>query len=491
MGQEVSSEVVSDDTPTETLSERSLAAIADYIKQGRAKRIVVLTGAGISTAAGIPDFRSPKTGLYHNLARLNLPHPEAVFDLDFFKNDPRPFYILARELYPGNFQPTVSHAFIALLARRKLLHMLFTQNIDCLERVAGVPPELIVEAHGSFATQRCIACQTAFPDRAMREHVDRGEPPSCVRGREECGGLVKPDIVFFGEQLPRAFHDAAAHAPAAADLLLVLGTSLSVYPFAGLPRLARERAPRLLLNLERVGDLGTRADDVLCLGECDAGVRRLADALGWRAELEEMWEGVVGAEEARKQRASSRQRRDAEMEGELDRLVESMEEKLELSEDPPAGRVDTGNADLGEQDKKGGEEAQQGGSGAQDAQGAAAHGAAEVRAGAGQGQGQGGRPAHAAGEMVVGQEADQNQAASSSSSSTKAGTGEEAAAAGTAPLLKGDRGGYADAAATTPRGDTASSSFPGRDAAEVVAPGTEDEPARKAPADGGEDKSVL
>ncbi|CAJ2504401.1 Uu.00g117950.m01.CDS01 [Anthostomella pinea] len=345
MGQETS-HVLPPDTPPQTLSERSIRAVAELIKDGRAKRIVVMTGAGISTAAGIPDFRSPKTGLYNNLARLNLPHPEAVFDIDFFKKNPAPFYVLAKELYPGNFHPTISHAFIALLAKRKLLRMLFTQNIDCLERTAGVPPELIVEAHGSFATQRCIECKTEFPDKEMREHVERGDPPSCIK--PGCDGLVKPDIVFFGEQLPKDFYDAAA-VPAMADLVIVLGTSLTVHPFAGLPRMAMERTPRLLLNMEQVGDLGSRADDVLCLGECDKGVRSLADELGWRDELEAMWTGIVGGQEAQRQRDRP-EKEEKHIEYELlDELVRGVEEKLELSE----GSTDDADANLGEQAQEG------------------------------------------------------------------------------------------------------------------------------------------
>ncbi|KAI0018125.1 NAD-dependent deacetylase sirtuin-2 [Xylariomycetidae sp. FL0641] len=355
MGQE-SSVLVSEDTPPQTLSERSLRAVAQLIKEGRAKRIVVMTGAGISTAAGIPDFRSPKTGLYHNLARLNLPHPEAVFEIDFFREDPRPFYVLARELYPGNFQPTLAHTFIALLARRKLLRMLFTQNIDCLERAAGVPPELIVEAHGSFATQRCIDCRTEFPDKEMREHVERGDAPTCVR--DGCQGLVKPDIVFFGEQLPRSFFDNAA-VPAMADLVFVIGTSLMVHPFAGLPRTAMERTPRVLFNMERVGDMGTRADDVLCLGPCDEGIRRLADELGWREELEEMWKGIVGEEEAKRQQERAIPKENTETTDDEDEVVQAlargMEEKLDIS----SGRADDGDesANLPPQDQDRGQNA--------------------------------------------------------------------------------------------------------------------------------------
>ncbi|KAJ2970447.1 hypothetical protein NUW58_g9694 [Xylaria curta] len=319
MGQETSS-MVSEDTRPDTLSDRSIAAVAELIRSGRARRIVVMTGAGISTAAGIPDFRSPKTGLYHNLARLNLPHPEAVFEVDFFRNDPRPFYVLAKELYPGNFHPTISHAFVALLAKRKLLRLLFTQNIDCLERAAGVPPELIVEAHGSFATQRCIDCKTPFPDAEMRQCVESASPPVCALPQE-------------------------------ADLVIVIGTSLLVHPFAGLPRLARDSVPRLLFNMERVGDFGTRADDVICLGACDDGIRKLADELGWREELEKLWVGLVGEQEAERQR--SRKKQEA-VDDELDELVQGMEQKLELSEDHDSRDSDA-IANAKTQEKKEGE----------------------------------------------------------------------------------------------------------------------------------------
>jgi NAD-dependent histone deacetylase SIR2 len=161
------SKMVEPDAPAQTLKARTVEALAQYIKDGRAKRIVVMvsqptlsphatahesqTGAGISTSAGIPDFRSPETGLYANLARLNLPYAEAVFDISYFRDNPEPFYALAQELYPGTYRPTITHSFINLLYKKGLLLKLFTQNIDCLEREAGVPDDMIIEAHGSFA----------------------------------------------------------------------------------------------------------------------------------------------------------------------------------------------------------------------------------------------------------------------------------------------------------------------------------------------------
>ncbi|CAK7209240.1 Sir2 histone deacetylase Hst2 [Sporothrix curviconia] len=300
MGQEVSNQI-DESTPPQTLEDRSLEAVAKLILEGKARRIIALTGAGTSTAAGIPDFRSPGTGLYANLQRLNLPYAEAVFSIDYFRENPRPFYILAKELYPGQFHPTVSHAFLALLSYKGLLRMLFTQNIDCLERAAGVPEDLIVEAHGSFATQRCInfECRTPYPDKEMREHVQNARVPRCPQ--PGCGALVKPDIVFFGESLPPRFHELGRLPATDADLVLVLGTSLTVYPFAGLPTMAPDNVPRVLFNREAVGDLGTRADDVLALGSCDTGVRKLAAALGWQDELETLWREMVGDAEAERQ----------------------------------------------------------------------------------------------------------------------------------------------------------------------------------------------
>lgn len=109
-------------------------------------------GAGISVSAGIPDFRSPDTGLYSQLQRYNLPWPEAVFDIRYFRHDPNPFCTLAKELWPeyGKHAPTPAHHFLRLLSDKGLLLTVFTQNIDGLEQMAGVPAHKVVHAHGSF-----------------------------------------------------------------------------------------------------------------------------------------------------------------------------------------------------------------------------------------------------------------------------------------------------------------------------------------------------
>ncbi|KAJ0317784.1 hypothetical protein COL5a_010972 [Colletotrichum fioriniae] len=402
MGNEEST-MLDDSVQPKTLESRSLEAIADYIKSGDVKKIAVLTGAGISTAAGsmrppltlrpsfckfltqplpVPDFRSPGTGLYANLARLNLPYAEAVFDISYFRKHPEPFYYLAKELYPGKFHPTVSHAFIALLAKKGLLQMNFTQNIDCLERRAGVPDDKIIEAHGSFATQRCIECKDTFPADRMEKHVQDENVPKC----DSCGGLVKPDIVFFGEALPEAFRDNT-HLPAMADLILVMGTSLSVYPFAGLAEASKSGVPRLLLNRERVGQMGRRADDVVELGTCDAGVRKVAALLGWGDELEALWRGIVGEKEAKRQLASAAGEGEDDLEEEIRRVTEGVDTALKLDDDKDDEKEEHAAEATKETEEVGFPLRQDGGSDTEDAQKSIPAGVVQRMSKAIQGQG--------------------------------------------------------------------------------------------------------
>lgn len=328
MGNE-SSTPVDESIPPSTLIARNMDGVARYIKERDCKRIVVMTGAGISTSAGIPDFRSPDTGLYANLARLNLPYAEAVFDIGYFRNNPLPFYALAHELYPGKYRPTVTHSFITLLHKKGRLLKLFTQNIDCLEREAGVPGDMIVEAHGSFATQRCIECKTEYPDEQMKQKIVEKQVPRCIT--KSCNGLVKPDIVFFGEALPESFHRNRS-LPATADLAIVLGTSLTVQPFASLPAFVSEETPRVLINLERVGGLGSRPDDVLLLGDCDAGVRKFADAMGWRDELEALW-AETDPDKGKPKVAEKAKTKQEQLDDDIEKLTKDIDKSLKVNEE--------------------------------------------------------------------------------------------------------------------------------------------------------------
>lgn len=268
--------------------EPSLEKVASWIQAGTIKRILVLSGAGVSCSAGIPDFRTPGSGLYDNLEKYNLPYPEAVFDLEFYQSNPMPFIDLAKELWPGmKHSPTLSHSFVALLEKKGYLVRNYTQNIDGLESVAGVSDEKLVECHGHFRTSSCIDCSVPFDgDEAKKVILHQGEAPTCHR----CGGFVKPDIVFFGESLPVRFKQLLHKDLGKCDLLIVMGTSLKVAPVSLIPQMLNSRTPRLLFNRELVGDFappGTDGNhrDVFYEGDCDDSVRKFCSLLGWEEEL--------------------------------------------------------------------------------------------------------------------------------------------------------------------------------------------------------------
>jgi NAD-dependent SIR2 family protein deacetylase len=256
---------------------------AQWIQQS--KRILVLSGAGVSVAAGLPDFRSPGTGLYDNLQKYNLPYPEAVFELDFYRRNPQPFLLLAKELWPSgsSYLPTLTHSFLALLAQKNRLLRNYTQNIDGLEFLANIPDHLLVECHGHFRSASCVRCGTAADPKEVEETIlDSSDVPKCQQKR--CSGLVKPDIVFFGEDLPDRFHSLWKRDTNSADLCLILGTSLQVAPVSMLPEMVNCR--RILFNRELVGNIGDRdEEDLFHGGDCDESIELVAHTLGWYDEL--------------------------------------------------------------------------------------------------------------------------------------------------------------------------------------------------------------
>ncbi|XP_055622969.1 NAD-dependent protein deacetylase Sirt2 [Toxorhynchites rutilus septentrionalis] len=291
-----------DGTPRKkVLDTVDIDGVIQHWKNGGFKKIVTMVGAGISTSAGIPDFRSPDTGLYNNLMKYNLPYPQAIFELEYFYQNPKPFFQLAKELYPGTFKPTPSHYFVKLLQQKGLLIRHYTQNIDTLERIAGISEDKIVEAHGTFFTNHCLQCKIAYPLEFVKEKIFADEIPTCA-----CGGVIKPDIVFFGEGLPERFHVLPHKDFAECDLLIIMGTSLTVQPFASLVEYVNDDCVRLLINRDKVGgggygfframmfgeglcfDLPGNRRDVAWTGDCDDGCFFLADKLGMGDELREM-----------------------------------------------------------------------------------------------------------------------------------------------------------------------------------------------------------
>lgn len=158
---------------------RHVNTLDDVVRLLRgAQKIIVLTGAGVSVSCGIPDFRS-RDGIYSRLAIdfPNLPDPQAMFDISYFSQDPRPFYKFARDIYPGKFQPSPCHRFIKLLEKHKKLLRNYTQNIDTLEKEANI--ERVIECHGSFATATCTKCGHKVTANNIRETVLAQKIPLC------------------------------------------------------------------------------------------------------------------------------------------------------------------------------------------------------------------------------------------------------------------------------------------------------------------------
>ncbi|XP_018010932.1 NAD-dependent protein deacetylase Sirt2 isoform X2 [Hyalella azteca] len=292
----------SDGEEPPVLQSVDVAGVVAFMQSGRCKNIITMAGAGISTSAGIPDFRSPGSGLYSNLQKYDLPYPEAIFELGFFRQNPQPFFTLAKELYPGSFNPTPSHFFVKLLEEKGLLLRHYTQNIDTLEHVAGISESKLIEAHGSFRTAHCLGCRKSYNQDWIKDEVFADRVPSC----ESCGAVVKPDIVFFGEALPDRFYKAVATDFRKCDLLIVMGTSLTVQPFASLIDNVPPKCPRLLINRDAVGVTGVAATlqrlmgkgqafqpsknkrDVALIGDCDDGCFTLARQLGWQDDLQRL-----------------------------------------------------------------------------------------------------------------------------------------------------------------------------------------------------------
>ena len=202
---------------------RRLAALV-----GQARSVVALTGAGISVPSGIPDFRSPGTGLWANVDPMEVAH------IAVFRRDPERFW----QFYGDRFamlrgkRPNGAHHALVELERRGVLDAVVTQNIDGLHRAAGTRD--LVEVHGTIGTSSCLSCGARFELDVVRERLGAAADrvPRC-----DCGAALKPDVVLFGELLPEAALTRASELAATADVLLCVGSSLEVYPVADLPRI--------------------------------------------------------------------------------------------------------------------------------------------------------------------------------------------------------------------------------------------------------------
>ncbi len=222
---------------------------ADIIRG--AKRAVALTGAGISTPSGIPDFRSAHGGLWQRY------DPFEVASLSAFRYHPEKFFNwirpLAQEMRRAN--PNPAHLALAHLERAGFLKTIITQNIDGLHQRAG--SENVLEVHGSMEKLTCVGCYRKYSVTDFEElYFERGVIPRC----QECNQILKPDVVLYGEQLPVRTWLAAEKASKSCDLMLVTGSSLEVLPVAGLPMRALENGAHLIVVNNSSTYIDVRAD---------------------------------------------------------------------------------------------------------------------------------------------------------------------------------------------------------------------------------------
>ena len=212
---------------------------------GKARRVVVLTGAGISTESGIPDFRGPQGVWTKN------PQAEKLSNIHYYMADAdvRKAAWKSRLEHPAwNAKPNAGHLALAALEQRGKLHALITQNIDELHQMAGNSPERVIEVHGTVLKVICMACGMTAPMQKALDRVRAGEEdPPC----RDCGGILKSATISFGQQLVPEVIARAMRAAMAADVFLAIGTSLQVYPIAGAVEVAKAAGARIvILNAE-------------------------------------------------------------------------------------------------------------------------------------------------------------------------------------------------------------------------------------------------
>jgi NAD-dependent protein deacetylase/lipoamidase len=240
--------------------------LAELIRGSRST--VALTGAGVSVPSGIPDFRTPETGLWANVDPMEVAH------IDVFERDPARFWSYYRPRFQslGDKRPNAAHEALAELERLGLLDGVITQNIDRLHGAAG--SREVVEVHGSIETSSCRSCIASYGIDEVEDLFDAGGVAICAA----CAGPVKPDVVLFGELLPEAAMARAQELAEGAELLLCIGSSLAVYPVAGLPGLTLERGGGLAIVTK--GPTPYDSEATLKLeGEVDAELSALAAAL--------------------------------------------------------------------------------------------------------------------------------------------------------------------------------------------------------------------
>jgi len=216
--------------------------------------------------------------MYSQVEKLGLPYPEALFSIDYFKTKPESFYSFAKLFMESmDAKPVLAHRFVKMFQDEKILHKSYTQNVDGLELDAGVTSGNLVEAHGHLRSAKCVECGKTFTVEQFKAALAEEKVLYC-----KCKGLVKPDVTFFGEALPWSFY-WNIYKIKSADLAIVMGTSLTVHPFASLIDMVPKKAPMVLIN--RDSAISERDKFLFLQGDIEEIVGGLIKDFGWEDKL--------------------------------------------------------------------------------------------------------------------------------------------------------------------------------------------------------------
>lgn len=283
-----------------TIDNYKLIDLAKTIRKGHFKNIILLVGAGISTSAGIPDFRSDNKSIYNKYVKnYYLPHKECLFSLKYFVYNPFPFYHFINMMFSSfsSCKATITHHFLKNLCELNIVRRIYSQNIDGLEIEAGVPLEKLIQVHGSYSSISCSNCRNPFydfnlfwdtlkllfgslditffkkvsEDGIIVDHLINIDKLKCYN----CNiGYYKPDIVLFEESLTDKFQSYFQDDINYCDLLIIIGSSLQVQPICMLPQMIKSIIPKILINRNLVENFHPNNEikvinDFFWLGECD------------------------------------------------------------------------------------------------------------------------------------------------------------------------------------------------------------------------------
>ena len=267
--------------------------IIDGFKNNRFNKIMFITGAGISTAAGIPDFRS-KDGCFAQVQKkYNLSYPEQLFQISSFKKNPRPFYDFCKGFNIDNCKPTKTHLFMWYLCKKKIVKKIYTQNVDGLELKAGVPYDKMVFAHGKITEAGCPNCKKEYDINILRdEYVMKDKIMYC----NFCKTPIKPKVIFYGECLPLNFLLNFC-CIVGYDLAFIMGTSLKVFPFNRLPGKLPKSTWRIFVNKENVFNIfnfdNIYSKDLFLEGYTDKIIEQIVKDIGWEEDFNNYCENIL------------------------------------------------------------------------------------------------------------------------------------------------------------------------------------------------------